>query len=57
MNDDATISMPVDSSVPHHDSEGDYRHIEIQDDQVLLHGNSELEFGGVGKGYLIDVIR
>ncbi len=35
----------------------DYRDIEIQGDQVLLHGTTELEFGGVGKGYLIDMIR
>lgn len=36
---------------------GDYRDIEIIGDEVVLHGNVFLEFGGVGKGYLIDVIR
>lgn len=36
---------------------GDYRDIEIVWDEVILHGDIELEFGGVGKWYLIDVIK
>ncbi len=36
---------------------GDYRDIEIIWDQVILHSNIELEFGWVGKGYLIDIIH
>jgi FAD:protein FMN transferase len=36
---------------------GDYRDIEIEWEEVILHGDIMLEFGGVGKGYLIDVIR
>jgi len=36
---------------------GDYRDIEIDWDEVILHGDILLEFGGVGKGYLIDVIK
>lgn len=36
---------------------GDYRDIEINGDEVILHGDILLEFGGVGKGYLIDVIK
>ena len=35
----------------------DYRDIEIRGDEVFLHGNVFLEFGWVGKGYLIDVIK
>lgn len=34
-----------------------YKDIEIAWDAVVLHGDIELEFGGVGKWYLIDVIR
>lgn len=26
-------------------------------DEVFLHGDILLEFGGVGKGYLIDIIK
>lgn len=36
---------------------GDYRDIEIIWDQLILHGDIELEFGGVGKWYLIDIIH
>lgn len=36
---------------------GDYRDIEIKWDGVMLHGDILLEFGGVGKWYLIDVIK
>ncbi len=36
---------------------GDYRDIEMIGDEVLLHGDILLEFGGVGKGYLIDIIK
>jgi thiamine biosynthesis lipoprotein len=36
---------------------GDYRDIEIVGDRVILHSNTELEFGWVGKGYLIDIIH
>lgn len=36
---------------------GDYRDIEIVWDELKLHGDIELEFGGVGKWYLIDVIK
>jgi thiamine biosynthesis lipoprotein ApbE len=36
---------------------GDYRDIEIHWDEVILHGDIELEFGGVGKWYLIDIIK
>lgn len=35
----------------------DYRDIEIRENEVILHGDVELEFGGVGKGYLIDIIE
>lgn len=39
------------------DSEyGSYKDIELHWDQVLLHKNIELEFGGIGKWYLIDII-
>ncbi len=34
-----------------------YKDIEIAWDSVILQGNIELEFGGVGKWYLIDVIK
>ncbi|MBC7503479.1 FAD:protein FMN transferase [Candidatus Gracilibacteria bacterium] len=36
---------------------GDYRDIEISGDSIILHGDIFLEFGGVGKGYLIDQIQ
>ena len=36
---------------------GDYRDIEIVWDELKLHGDIELEFGGVGKWYLIDIIK
>jgi thiamine biosynthesis lipoprotein ApbE len=36
---------------------GDYRDIEIVWDEIILHGDILLEFGWVGKGYLIDVIQ
>lgn len=36
---------------------GNYRDIQIIWDEVILHGDIFLEFGGVGKGYLIDVIK
>lgn len=35
----------------------DYRDIEISWNTVILHGDIQLEFGWVGKGYLIDVIQ
>lgn len=36
---------------------GDYKDIELIWDRVMLHSNIELEFGGIGKGYLIDIIH
>lgn len=36
---------------------GDYRDIEMRGDELILHGNVFLEFGWVGKGYLIDIIK
>ncbi len=36
---------------------GNYKDIEIVGDEVLLHGDILLEFGWVGKGYLIDIIK
>jgi thiamine biosynthesis lipoprotein ApbE len=38
-------------------SNGNYKDIEIIWDEVLLHGDILLEFWGVGKWYLIDLIR
>ena len=35
----------------------DYRDIEITGNEVILHSDIELEFWGVGKWYLIDVLR
>jgi thiamine biosynthesis lipoprotein len=41
----------------HRDTEyGNYQDIEMKDDCVILHKNIELEFGGIGKWYLIDLI-
>lgn len=37
--------------------EGDYRDILLEWEQVILGKSIELEFGGVGKGYLLDVIQ
>jgi thiamine biosynthesis lipoprotein ApbE len=34
-----------------------YKNIEIIDKSVLLYGDILLEFGGVGKGYLIDILH
>ena len=36
---------------------GNYRDIEIIWDEVILHGDILLEFGWVGKGYFIDILR
>ncbi len=36
---------------------GDYRDIEIIENRIILHGDIELEFGWIGKGYLIDIIH
>ncbi len=36
---------------------GDYRDIEMRWEEVILHGDVLLEFGGVGKGYLIDILQ
>ena len=36
---------------------GDYRDIEITWDRVILHGDIFLEFGWIGKWYLIDIIE
>ena len=35
----------------------DYRSIEVCGDAVILHGSIELEFGGIGKGYLLEWIK
>jgi thiamine biosynthesis lipoprotein len=35
---------------------GSYKDIEIQGNEIFLHKNIELEFGGVGKWYLIDIL-
>jgi thiamine biosynthesis lipoprotein ApbE len=42
---------------PRNDGNGNYRDIELDWDRVTLHGDILLEFGWVGKGYLIDVIQ
>ena len=39
-----------------HDHSVSYRDVTIVDDEVVLMGNVLLEFGGVGKGYLLDVL-
>ncbi|GAB0174342.1 MAG: FAD:protein FMN transferase [Candidatus Altimarinota bacterium] len=49
--------MNHSQSVIHKGKHNDYREIEIIGDIVQLHGDILLEFGGVGKGYLIDVIK
>lgn len=35
---------------------GNYRDIELFGDEILLHGDISLEFGGIGKWYLIDIL-
>lgn len=47
----------LSQSVIHKGKYNDYREIEITWDIVQLHGDILLEFGWVGKGYLIDVIK
>jgi len=37
--------------------QGDYRDILVDDMTVVLEKKVELEFGGVGKGYLLDVLH
>ncbi len=45
-----------DFSYIRNDGKWDYRDIEIVWDEVILHWDILLEFWGVGKGYLIDII-
>ncbi len=51
---DPTISTQYSHLKKEH---GNYRDIQIDGDRVILHGDIELEFGGGGKGYLIDSIQ